>query len=259
MRKAIIAIETFELCETNNPDLLLTGHSNICNANNDYMLMCKASDLSDDSLIKNFIGLGEENTFNYIIESFIDKKQTIFETGIGYAYEINNKCYFKKICAITHGTNYNDATLCIKQPHYQYDPKSVNIIRSYIPDKYFQTLHFDNSLLISTAPYTPSCLHIKKNSIAGRFDGDITSISLTSKEFASFVINAIREYTNQLTLKSSKLDAKFISTGSLQLKPSNINNAKKGTLVYDETTDSVKFYNGTNWRILKWEEKENQE
>lgn len=259
MRKAIIAIETFEPCETNNNDFLLTGHSNICNANNDYMFMCRTSELSDSSLIKNFIGLGEENIFNYIIESFVDKKQIVFETGIGYAYELDGKYYFKRVGAITHGETFNDATLCIQQPDYQCRPNAVNIIRSYIPDKYFQTLHFDNSLLISTAPYTPSCLPVKENSIVGRFNNDLISISLKSKEFVSVIIDIIRNYTNQISLKSSKLEAKLVSTSALQLKPSVNDNAKKGTFIYDETTDSVKFYNGSKWRTLKWEEDENQE
>jgi hypothetical protein len=261
MKTPIIPIETFCSCETHpNNDFLLTGHLNLENANQDYKIAVNSNSLSEKNYIKNAIGLGPENTFNYVLESFLNKKQIKHETGVGYAYEIDSVVRFKKLFAIMHGTDPEESHYCnYTQPVFYCTEGAVNIIRGFIPDVYNYNLHFDNGILISTAPYIPSCLHIKENSLVGRFNQDLQNISFDDPDFIDYIGRCVSHYTKQLNLKSSKVSAKAISTQSIQFNPSSLQNIKSNTLVYDENTDTLKFYNGIKWRTVKWEDEENQE
>ena len=83
-------------------------------------------------------------------------------------------------------------------------------------------------------------------------------MSFNSKEFADIVTESLTKYTKQLSLKASKLSVNKLSVKHLQLESSSDLNVKKGTFIYDETTDTVKFYNGSKWRTLQWVDEEQE-
>jgi hypothetical protein len=252
------AIETV-INEDGTNDLLLCGIDNLHKASYDYSAALYNKYITSDNLISNVIGIGEDNKFFYILETYSsDNKVVRYEHGLGYAYESNGKHYFKRFLQLYNGNSVENRDVCYKQiDYFNCDKDLVTILKSTLPEHYFMCLYEDNCILASTGPFVASAIKLKENSFLARVDvNDISSVSFDSKIFSDIVAESLTKYAKQLSLKTSKLSVNKLSVKQLQLESSSDNNVKKGTFVYDETTDTVKFYNGEKWRTLKWVDEE---
>jgi hypothetical protein len=254
------AIETV-VNEDGSNDLLVCGITNLYKASYDYSAALYNKLITEDNSISNIIGIGEDNKFFYILETYgPDNKVVRYEHGLGYAYQQDNKTYFKRFLQIYSGSRVEEKSVCFKQTDYfPCDKDLVTVLRSTLPEHYFMCLYEDNCVLSSTGPFVASSIKIKENSFLARVDvNDISSVSFDSKVFSDIIAEALTKYTKQLSLKASKLSANKLSVKHLQLESSSDLNVKKGTFIYDETTDTVKFYNGSKWRTLQWVDEEQE-
>lgn len=260
MTKPSLAVETFSLNE-NNTDLLLLGIDGIEKANIDFSEAVYYKHITSDNSIKNVIGVGPENKFLYKIASYKDNAVVACEYGIGYAYEMDERTYFKRDRPLIQGKNEIQKQVIYNNGLRFYSPpNSTNVITSEIPTN-ITGLYFEkNMILVSRDAFVPHPMKILDNSFLARIgDSDLYSVKFDSKEFSDLVASAINNYSKQLAMKSSKLSVNKASIKHLQLEPSSKTNAKKGTFIYDEDNDVVKFYNGKIWRTLQWAEEENPE
>lgn len=236
----------------NSNDLLLCGIDGIDRANYDLSAAQYYGTISQDNSINNVFGLGEENKFFYLLASYKNNVIVKHENGIGYAYELDGKFYFKRSLPMTHGKQMGHNQL-INSMNSKFicDQDAVNIIASYTPADYALAYHDKNSILCSTHQFIPRCVQVSPHSFLARInDNDISNVYFDSKEFADIIISAVERY---------KLNVNKFSVKQLQLNPASHSGAKKGTMIYDEDSDSIKFYNGTVWRTLRWAEDEKAE
>jgi hypothetical protein len=254
------AIETVVNQDGTN-DLLLCGISNLFKASYDYSAAVYNKLITEDNSISNVVGYGEDNKFFYILETYGPNNKVVrYEHGLGYAYQQDDKAYFKRFLQIYSGSRVEEKSVCFKQTDYfPCDKDLVTVLRSTLPEHYFMCLYEDNCVLSSTGPFVASSIKIKENSFLARVnDNDLSSVSFDSKTFSDIIAEALNKYAKQLLLKTSRLSVNKLSVKQLQLEPSSDTSVKKGTFIYDETTDTVKFYNGSKWRTLLWAEDESE-
>lgn len=250
------AIEVIYPSEDGN-DILLCGIDDIQHANYELSVALYEQHINENNLVKNVIGIGPDKQFFYTISSFKDNRSIFYESGIGYAYEKDGKCYFNRTLPLYSGKTRDSKNPLARNSKFIFHEDTINILYSSVPD-HFAYLFFDNNCILSSAAsLAPVPIQVQENSFLARVsDNDLSSVSFSDKAFSDIIAEALTKYTKQLSLKTSKLSANKLSVKHLQLEPSNDTNVKKGTFVYDEATDSIKFYNGEKWRTLKWADEE---
>lgn len=259
MTKPSQAIELVSNEEGSN-DLLLCGIDGIEHADYNFSSSYYYGEISSNNSVSNVFGLGEHNKFFYTLLSFRNNQIIRYEAGTGYAYEKDGKNYFHRYLPMYEGKNENQTQLVPRgKISYACINDAVNILVSSYPPNYSLIFHDKNCLLSSIDKTIPHCLQVLENSFLARVnDNDLSNLSFDSQTFSDIITEALKKHTKQLSLKTSKLSVNKLSVKQLQLDPSSDLNVKKGTLIYDETTDTVKFYNGSKWRTLKWAEDESE-
>lgn len=254
-----IAIETFKQGDLDNTDIILCGIDGIDKANHLLSEAYYYKRISDDNKVSSVFGLGPSNKFFYNITAYQDNDVRCYEKGIGYAYEHNNYVYFKREIPMVYGKNAEHSQLIYGESKFYFPEDSVNVITSEIPPNIALLYYQKNSILVSRDAFELYSLEIPNNSLLATINDTISTLGLDSLEFSSYVATALENYAKGLSLKTSRLDVNKISAKHIRLEPSMPESAKKGTLLYDESSDTVKFYNGHLWRTLKWEDEEKAE
>jgi hypothetical protein len=257
MKKPSQAIEIVSNEEGSN-DLLLCGIDGIEQASHKFSEAQYYNYISSDSAVSNVFGLGEQNKFFYTLMSFRDNEVIRYESGTGYGYEKDGKQYFCRYLPLYDGKNPTHRQLIKKtKPSFSCSQDSISILTSSVPEDYAFIFYDANCLLSSVDKVTPRAIQVLENSFLARISvNDLSNVSFDSKEFSNIVAESLTKYNKQLSLKTSKLNANKLSVKQLQLEPTSDLNVKKGTFVYDEESDTVKFFNGTRWRTLVWAENE---
>jgi hypothetical protein len=254
------AIEAVKPCDDpSSSDLLLCGIDDIQRASIEFSEAVYYKHITEDNTVSNAIGLGPNNKFFYRLVCYQNNVIVGHETGIGYAYEVEGKHYFKRDLPLVHGKNEKHLQVitnnCLR---FHFPPDSTSILSSDIPPNLSLLFHTKNCVLASRDQFAPSALEILDNCVLTSMHGELTNLAFDSKTFSDIIAEALNKYTKQLVLKTSKLSVNKLSVKHLQLDSSSDLNVKKGTFIYDETTDTVKFYNGSKWRTLKWAEDESE-
>lgn len=259
--KPSLAIETFKSCELDSTDLLLCGLDRIDCANYDFAVAQYANKITDENCIGNVIGYGPDKKFFYKLMSYKDNVVVGHERGIGYAYQLDGRNYFKREIPLVYGTSENQFHF-VKNKISQFiiSSDNINVISSDAPPNLAILLYDKNCIISSRDAFVPFTLKVLENSFLARIgENDLANVSFDSSEFSDIIADAITKHTKQLPFKASKLNASKLAVKQLQLESNNGSGAKAGTFVYDAETDSVKFYNGIKWRTLKWEDEEKSE
>jgi hypothetical protein len=248
-----IAIETG--CWDQDHNLFLCGVDGLQHINDTLHFAIKNNDINNTNhTFKNVFGF--DCKFFYTIEQMNNGEVVRYERGLGNLYEHNDKVYLKRNPMIG-GKNsrdlYYDKTVCTQ---FQCDDCSHIVVTSSYPPTYIECLTDKNSIITSIESFIPHSFIVEENSIVGRLDGDVESISFKNKAFIDLISDALCKYTKQLVLKTSKLDVKKISTPVLQINPSTSPPAKDGCIYYDEVEKSLKFYDGSKWRTLVFKDDE---
>lgn len=246
------AIETG--CIDQDDNLYLCGVEGLQQVNEFLSLAVKNNNINQNNTFKNVFGF--DCKFFYIIEQMQNGEVIRYERGLGNLYENNDKIFLKRNPMVA-GKNSRelcfDKTICTK---FQCDNCSQLVVCSSYPPSYIECLVDKNSIITSIESFIPHSFVVEENSLVGRLDGDVKSISLKDKSFIDLVSDALCKYTKQLSLKTSKLDAKKISAPILQINPSAPPPAKEGCIYYDESEKALKFYDGTKWRTLIFKDDE---
>lgn len=263
MTKPSQAIELVSNIEDeNSSDLLLCGIDGIQYANLQFSTAHYYNTINSDNSVSNVFGLGENNKFFYTLLSFRDNEIIRYECGTGYGYEKDNKHYFKRYLPLYEGKNSQHRKL-IKKPYsskFYCIHDAVNVLTSFVPEDYAFIFYDPNCVLCSKDAATPLAIQILNNSFLARVnDNDIANLSFDSKEFSDITAESLTKYTKQIALKCSRLTTNKLSVKHLQLDHDDGAGAKAGTFIYDSESDTVKFYNGTIWRTLKWADEEKAE
>jgi hypothetical protein len=258
MAKIPSAIESVKTIE-NSTDLLLCGFEDIHKASLEIASAHYYGYIDDANLISSVFGLGEENQFLYTIVSFKDNNVVRYELGVGYAYQFEDQIRFCRKMPIMEGKNFDFKHTISSISNYYAPKNSFTIITASPAENYSHHFYDKNYILKSLAPFYPVGMLVKPHSLVGRLDGDLSNISLDDDSLTDYVVDMLCRYSKQLNLKTSKLNANKLAIKQLQLEPSSGNAAKKGTFIYDEETDTIKFFNGEKWRTLKWVDEEKAE
>lgn len=238
-----------------NDELELLGTAGLSLVSQPLEFAIKNNDINESHTFKNTFKV--DDVFFYALEQVKDGTVTNYERGLGQLVFHNDKYLLKRKLPIATGTNASLSSVCHNGcAHFNCQNCEYLIAYTTVPLSYAECLVDKNSLITSVAPFHPHSFVIDNNSIVGRLDGDLCSISLDDKSFLDRLINALSSFTKQITLKTSKLDSKRISTPILQLNPTSNPAAKKGSVIYDENDNNLKYYDGSKWRTLVCKESE---
>jgi hypothetical protein len=239
----------------NSPDLLLCGVEGVDQANYHFSVAHYEGHISEKNNVQNVFG---NRPFFYNILSFRNNQAFRYESGTGHYYEFEGQPRFKRLAPLFTGKNYEQQQVAKPDSIYYCSEDSVNVLVSIPPDNLRHLLFDSNCLVVSFDKYNPLAVKIEDNSFLARVgENDLSNVSFSGPEFVDLVVKALSKHTKQVSLQSSKVDCSKLSVKQLQLISGSASNAKKGTLIYDEESDCVKFYNGKEWKVLKWQN-ENQ-
>ena len=198
---------------------------------------------------------GTDCKFFYSVEVKSDSIGFI-ERGLGYVEQHDGKFFLKRNRPFYYIENGNAISLTKPRPIAADDSLQV-IAASYAPTTYMELLTDANALITSTSPHVPTSVVVDNHSLLGRLDGDIESLKISDivneGHISEVALNAIKQHTKNLILKSSKVDVKRLTTNDLQLNPQQSAPERKGVIYYDESDDCLKYYDGTAWRVLMWQ------
>lgn len=222
--KTIIQAATANL---NNFDLELIDISNI--KNYDISLFEVTQKIQHSSINDEF---SSDDLFYYRIERYTDVNiKDIYEIGIGSTYSVNNKNYLKRIKPMVFGVVGGKSQLSINGPQNFYGMDDYMLVVSqYIPQSMQEFFFQENTIVASKSGsiFSPVPITIDNNSVVGRLDGDISSVSIS-------------EILQQ-------------ETDLIKFSGNNIKNNHKGSLRYNSKKNKLEFYNGKKWLSIMCEE-----
>lgn len=106
-------------------------------------------------------------------------------------------------------------------------------------------------IVTSDSHCCPTPLYIDQNSVLGRYEGNIQSISFSSL-LSTNLLDLLTSFTKSINLKAHKLYCKMFNCSSIVLSKSKSNRKPpKGTIIWDDKDDLLKFYNGKVWNVIQ--------
>lgn len=244
-----LAIESGIQCNKKS-DIKLYGLDNLSKVNLSISLAIQNGTINNDNLLSTCYDVGDR--FFYIAQKLKNNIAVISERGIGYLYKDDDGCvYLKRETHICYYTEGNQTPLMSRGPVDLYtNNDEIVVVSATVPPTYLEALYTSNCVIASSDAFIPKPVVLNEYSLLGRLNDGIESLSLNNKDFLEILINAICSFTKQLILKTSKLDVKRLSTPILQLIPSSNPQAKRGSFVYDDATNLLKYYDGEKWHEL---------
>jgi len=234
----------------NSCDIFLSGTEEVCDYFPELRYQKNAPCSSNNSFIKAF---GLDSKFYYRLEKYNKKQLVDLEIGIGHLIEeAPGLILLKRFQPILykHGSEPIGPVLRPVDAFRYRDPDDYIIVQSYHAHSLPELLVDPHSLVASSADNPINIVNVDEHSLIGRLDGNITSLAIS--EICKKTTDLLLGYTKQLILSCSQLDVKKLKTKILQLVPQDIIDAKKGSIVYNETDDTVEYFDGSRWRVLLW-------
>lgn len=212
----------------------------------------------ESNLFVNVFGL--DTKLFYVAEKVSSENKFVLrERGIGYVSSTDDGYLFNRLTPIS--VQYSDGSIspCNGSPVDLYvNPGEHVVISSSYPASHIELLHDSHCVITSREPFVPSPVVIQDNSLLGRFKEDIVSIAFSDfasvAELQNALIDSLSKYSKQINLSCSKLSLDNanapISSSLFQLNPTSSPPAKRGTIMYDENDNNIKYYDGSSWRTL---------
>jgi hypothetical protein len=242
------AIECGKYVE-NSTDICLIGTELVCSYFPELQRKNNGPCSSNNSFSNIF---GFDCKFYYKIDKFCSEKIIDTEIGIGHLVKENDLIILKRDRGIFY--KHEDGPVCsIIRPVHAFScfkDDEYLIIQSYHPHSLPELLVDPHSLIVSSPDNCVNVVNMDENSILGRLDGNVTSVSIS--ELCTKVTNLLFDYTKQIILSCSQLDVKKLKTKILQLIPSKPAQAKKGSIIYNEEHDIIQYFDGSRWRTILW-------
>jgi hypothetical protein len=231
-------------------DLELLGTEALATINNQYKRLLEEKEISSSQ--NSFISIFGLNTKFFYSVTLVCESHGFTEFGIAYIEQQEEKFILKRFRPFY--MIENGATIVVKKIRpIICDRESYVLASSYAPTTFVEVLTESNSIITCESPHLPTSVVVDKNSVLGRHDGNLESIPIESLVDEETARNSIIQYKNNLSLKSSKVDVKRLTTNDLQLNARKSAPERKGVIYYDESDDCLKYYDGTIWRRLMWQ------
>lgn len=250
-----VAIESVSVDLTNNA--LLNGIDSLYNISFLYKSAIDNKVLTNKNTFVNVMGFGCR--FFYRIDQVNKDKVLRYERGIGSLEKIDNRIYLKREIPIETGGDGETPQLCSSgcTTFMCSDCDSV-VAYSCAPSTYAECLYADNVLISSKTPFMPHMFRVLENSLVGRLDNELTSLSfkdlLSDKNFQQHLVDSIKNYTKQLSLKCSRFDTNKIKTQSVQFDQCDKTKLKGPSIFFDSDNECLRFFDGSRWYKLLMEE-----
>tara|TARA_R110000744_G_scaffold58405_7_gene121838 strand:- start:1361 stop:2194 length:834 start_codon:yes stop_codon:yes gene_type:complete len=223
----------------------------------------------DELLLRNAYKIGIR--FFYHLEQFkrdsphVEKSVTFAEQGVGYIEKEDDKLFFCRENSCYSGRDafsltYN--TIGVPPEHISGDDPLI--IHSIAPKNYIHALATPHSIIASIDSFTPTPVELEENSLLGRKDNRVQSIDKDElREILTdeAIIDSVKKTQSQLALSSRRVNLtrknSVLSAPIIRAYPPYKDNqkpkAQKGSIIYNETTDCLEYFTGTQWRIIKSE------
>ena len=112
--------------------------------------------------------------------------------------------------------------------NYEFPTDKFIVIQSYTPKTLTELFSYRNAAVCSNAQYSATCVELQNNTLLGCYNDEIQSID--REELLSI------------------LDVNTIEFDQVRLKPTKrTKGAKRGTIIFNQDTNSFEGYNGTEW------------
>jgi hypothetical protein len=184
------------------------------------------------------------------------------ERGIGRVIQNGTNFFLERSLALAYYINGDsNARPCYNGPVDFYLSEGEQlVVSSSFPLSHIETLCDSHCVLASNEEFSPVPIKLTEFSFLSRLDGSITSVSFESikdiPQISENILESVTSYNKQIVFGASKLSMKskrgVISSHVFQLNPTSNPPTKKGTLIYDENDDILKYYDGTSWRSLSF-------
>jgi hypothetical protein len=234
----------------NSCDIFLSGTEQVCDYFPELRYQKNPPCSSNNSFL---VAFGLDNKFYYRLEKYNKKQLIDLEIGIGHLeQEAPDIIFLKRSQPLLykHGDEQIGPVLRPVNAFGCHDPDDYLVVQSYHAHSLPELLVDPNSLIVSTVDNPVNIVNVEENSLIGRLDGNVTSLSIL--DICNKATNLLIDYTKQIILSCSQLDVKKLKTKILQLAPSKKNQAKKGSIIYNEEHDTIQYFDGSRWRTLLW-------
>ena len=207
-----------------------------------------------------------DTEFFYTIENFdstdINSRELIhLERGLGHIEKSGKTSHF--IRDVVLEVQQRDSDLPIgKDGHLDFPDDCYLVIGSYIPRNYIDLFYNEHSIVCSTGALTPSPIEIEENSVVGRLHGEIKSLDSEDLCFiltTDYVIKSLKDINAPILIATNHFemlnDKSKLLTGHVVLKSrqGKPRNREKGSIIFNSSTNSLEFFDGSKWKTIKTE------
>jgi len=205
---------------------------------------------------------GTDHKFFYMAEKIYKDAVKLRERGIGRVIQHGTDFFLERTMPLAYYISGDaNARPCYNGPVDFYLSEGEQlVVSSSFPLSHIESLCDSHCVLASNEEFSPVPIKLTEFSFLSRLDGPITSVSFSSikdvPELSESILESVTSYNKQISFGASKLSMKskrgVISSHVFQLNPTSNPPTKKGTLIYDENDDVLKYYDGTSWRSLSF-------
>jgi len=218
----------------------------------------------EDSLRRTF---DKDVSFFYTLETFDStdinsRKLNRQEKGVGHVKKTGKNFFLIREVALSVNEQGQN-TPKDENGFFELPDDTHVVVGSYIPTNYIDLFHRKHSILCSTDELSPSPIELEENSLLGRLEGEVQS--LNSDEISlilspDYVVKSLYDNNAPILISSDYVEltstkSKFLLS-HIVLKPSprKPRNKEQGTIIFNTSSNSLEFYDGTKWRKIKTED-----
>jgi len=163
-----------------------------------------------------------EHQFYYRIDIIVNSESVANEIGVGELAEHDGNIILKRTQPLyVHARGDERRIAYNARPLDLTSEENLLMVTSYTPTNIIKALPDPHMIIVSLADHHPHPLKIEENSVIGRLDDTIESIKIS-------------DLPNVAPSYDDIADAPLV----------------KGSIVYDNEWDTLKYYNGTEWRSI---------
>jgi len=166
--------------QTSNTDIELIGCESLCECDKTLHDFVKHNNICSkgNSFLKLF---GTNSKFYYRVEVQNCGVLVSYEIGIGYVEKVDGKVLLKRFCPIYYSVDNLPPVLCNEKPFiFKLEKHDVLIVSNYTPTTYLELLPDPNCIISSIESFCPTTVYVNKNSVVGRLNSNVESISIPS-------------------------------------------------------------------------------
>tara|TARA_R110002051_G_scaffold4447_2_gene23663 strand:+ start:732 stop:1565 length:834 start_codon:yes stop_codon:yes gene_type:complete len=223
----------------------------------------------DELLLRDAYKIGIR--FFYNLQQFrrdsprIENSVYFAEQGVGYIEKEDGKLFFVREHACYSGLDAYSLTYnSLGELPDSISGDDPLVISSITPKNYLHALATPHSVIASIDSFVPTPVELEENSLLGRKDNRVQSIDKDElREILTdeAIIDSVKKTQSQLALSSRRVNLtrknSVLSAPIIRAYPpykgTNRPKAQKGAIIYNETTDCLEYFTGTQWRVIKWE------